>query len=262
MEYSIQQVAKAMGTTSRTLRHYDSIGLVSPSRVGHGGHRIYDNASLVRLQQVLLLRQLGLGLATIKEALRSEDDGVEAQITALSQHLDFLFREQDRLEKQVESVKRTIATLSGEGGKLEGVNLLSKQIFDGFDHAAHRAEVQERWGASSYEKGDRWWNSLGNEAKYTWKQQTAALSRDWLDASGSETPDSPVAQDLAARHVQWLRAIPGTPAHEPGGDLAGYVLGLAQMYVSDERFAANYGGVEGATFVAESLRHYVRAQLS
>ena len=62
MEITIQQLAKAAGTTSRTLRHYDSVGLVSPSRIGSNGYRYYDDRSLVRLQRVLLLRELGLGL--------------------------------------------------------------------------------------------------------------------------------------------------------------------------------------------------------
>ena len=65
MEITIQQLAKAAGTTSRTLRHYDSVGLVSPSRIGSNGYRYYDDRSLVRLQRVLLLRELGLGLDAI-----------------------------------------------------------------------------------------------------------------------------------------------------------------------------------------------------
>ena len=45
MEITIQQLAKAAGTTSRTLRHYDSVGLVSPSRIGSNGYRYYDDRS-------------------------------------------------------------------------------------------------------------------------------------------------------------------------------------------------------------------------
>jgi hypothetical protein len=57
-EWSIQQIAKLAGTTSRTLRHYDDIGLLAPSSVGHNGYRYYDQAALVRLQRILLLREL------------------------------------------------------------------------------------------------------------------------------------------------------------------------------------------------------------
>ena len=41
-EWSIQQIAKIAGTTSRTLRHYGDIGLLPPSSIGHNGYRYYD----------------------------------------------------------------------------------------------------------------------------------------------------------------------------------------------------------------------------
>lgn len=92
----------------------------------------------------------------------------------------------------------------------------------------------------------------------TWTAQVAQLNSEWITAASDAdvTPDSEPAQALARRHVEWLRGIPGTPA-APGGDLAGYVRGLAQMYVADERFAANYGGQRGAVFVRDALNHYL-----
>ena len=74
MEWSVQQIARNAGTTSRTLRHYDDIGLLKPSRTGDNGYRFYDQASLVRLQRILLLRDLGLGLPAIAEVLDHEPD--------------------------------------------------------------------------------------------------------------------------------------------------------------------------------------------
>ncbi|WP_455132495.1 TipAS antibiotic-recognition domain-containing protein [Microbacterium aurum] len=74
-------------------------------------------------------------------------------------------------------------------------------------------------------------------------------------------PISAEAQELAARHVAWLRGIPGTPAADPHGDIAGYVRGLGEMYVADERFGANYGGVAGATFVRGALAVYADRNL-
>lgn len=55
MRHTIQQVAKSAGTTARTLRHYDKLGLVKPSHVGANGYRYYDDRALIRLQRVLLL---------------------------------------------------------------------------------------------------------------------------------------------------------------------------------------------------------------
>ena len=78
-DWSIQQIAKLAGTTSRTLRHYDELGLLTPSGVGANGYRRYDAAALVRLQRILLLRELGLGLEQIAEVLRRS----EAEVAAL-----------------------------------------------------------------------------------------------------------------------------------------------------------------------------------
>ena len=67
-EWSIQDLARAAGTTSRTLRHYGEVGLLRPSRIGGNGYRYYDQDSLVRLQRILLLRDLGLGLPAVLPA--------------------------------------------------------------------------------------------------------------------------------------------------------------------------------------------------
>lgn len=283
MEYPIQEVARAAGTTSRTLRHYDDVGLVKPSRVGRGGYRYYDDRALVRLQRTLLLRELGLGLDAIAQVLAAQDaqaatseGAAAAEIGILTAHLELLRRERGRVETQIGAVERTIAALAHTHD--EGEDLMSENIFDGFDHTQHRDEVIERWGADAYANSDRWWRGLGERGQAEWKERAHRLGLDWIEAAErGEDPGSPAAQEIARRHVEWLRGIPGTPAHrethrvsvpgfvrsqplpahELGGDLAGYVLGLADMYVADERFAANYGGVEGATFVRDALRLYV-----
>jgi DNA-binding transcriptional MerR regulator len=255
-EWSIQQIAKLAGTTSRTLRHYDDIGLVRPSSVGHNGYRYYDEAALVRLQRVLLLRELGLGLPQISEVIRRE----ASEASALETHLAWLRQEQDRLARQIASVENTINALRG------GERLMAENMFDGFDHTQYRDEVEQRWGKQAYADSDRWWRSMSADDKAAWQQRVSDLGRDWIAAAEAGiAPDSTEAQALAQRHVDWLTGIPGTPAAAPDGDVKGYVLGLADMYVDDPRFAANYatsqGGSAGAEFVRDALRVYAHANL-
>lgn len=263
MEYSIQEVAKAARTTSRTLRHYDSVGLLPPSRIGANGYRYYDDRSLVRLQRIMLMRQLGLGLDVIGDVLRAQDRASGEDANILGHHLELLREQRHRLELQISSVERTIQALGRSGNELEGADLMDANIFEGFDHTQHREEVEQRWGADAYAKGDRWWRGLGAEEQAEWMDRAKQLGGDWIVAAERGiAADSPEALALARRHVEWLRGIPGTPAHESGGDLAGYLLGLGEMYVADERFAANYGGADGATLVRDALRHYVETELS
>ena len=56
MDWSIQEIAQLTSTTSRTLRHYDAIGLLPPSRIAANGYRCYDEAALVRLQRIQIGR--------------------------------------------------------------------------------------------------------------------------------------------------------------------------------------------------------------
>lgn len=252
MEWSIQQIAKLAGTTSRTLRHYDQIGLLPPSSIGPNGYRHYDESSLVRLQRILLLRELGLGLPLIAEVLQRE----AAEVPALQSHLALLRQEQERLARQIASVETTIRAREG------GEELMAEKMFDGFDHTQYRDEVTERWGADAYARGDAWWRGMTAAERDAWTQRTAQLGRDWSAAAVSGVPaDGAEAQELAKRHVEWLTGIPGTPAGSAGGDVKAYVVGLGEMYVADPRFAANYGGETGAAFVRDALRVYADAHL-
>ncbi|GGB98103.1 MerR family transcriptional regulator [Cellulomonas carbonis] len=250
VEVPIQEVARLTGTTSRTLRHYDAIGLLRPSRVGHGGLRFYGRDELVRLQRILVLRALGVPLAAVARVV---DEG-EDQVVALRHHLDQLRSEQARVARQVRSVERTIAALTGGGP------VMAEQMFDGFDHTQHKDEVERRWGARAYADSDAWWRGMSDDERAAWRRRTAELGRDWaaLAASGAAA-DSPAAAELARRHVAWLAGVPGTPGHGGPAPDRGYVLGLADTYVADERFAAAYGGVEGATFVRDALRAHLGA---
>ncbi|WP_125100076.1 MerR family transcriptional regulator [Leucobacter chromiireducens] len=275
MERSIQEVARAAGTTSRTLRHYDRIGIVPPSRIGANGYRFYDDRALVRLQRVLLLRELGLGLDAIAEVLAAQDaqaahrtargeTPAAAEARILGEHLELLRAERDRIDAQIGAVERTVAALGRAAlpdSHTEG-DLMSEDMFAGFDHAQYRDEVAARWGEDAAAASERWWAGLDEVAQGDWTQQLAALNAAWIAAvEAGEEPAGAAGQELAARHVAWLRSVPGTPAATPGGDLAGYVRGLGAMYVADERFAANYGGLTGAAFVRDALEAYAAREL-
>ncbi|MDF2555080.1 MAG: MerR family transcriptional regulator [Microbacterium sp.] len=229
MQWSIQQVARMAGTTSRTLRHYAAEGLLPPTGVAANGYRQYDERALLRLQRILLLRALGLGLPRIRAVLQHE----EPEGDALRRHLEELRREQERIARQIASVETTIEAWE------ERREVMVENMFDGFDQTRYEREVEERWGADAVERSRAEWADAADRG---------------LDPAGAE------AQALARRHVEWLRGIPGTPAAAPDGDVGGYVRGLGDMYVADPRFAANYGGETGAAFVRDALRVYADAE--
>lgn len=252
MDWSIQDIARLAGTTSRTLRHYDDVGLLPPSRIGHNGYRYYDADALARLQRILLLRELGLGLPAIAEVLSGQRD----HVTALRIHLDWLRQQQQRLDRQIESVEITIRKTEG------GEQLMAEEMFDGFDHTRYKEEVEQRWGKDAYAKSDAWWRGLSVDDKQAWKQLMEQLGRDWIAAAQRGIdPAGDEAQELAQRQFDWLRSIPGTPGGGAAGPTKEYFAGLAEMYVADDRFAANYGGTEGVVFVRDAMLAYAERNL-
>lgn len=241
-EWSIQEVARATGTTSRTLRHYDAVGLLTPARTGTGGYRLYTQAELVRLQQILLLRGFGMGLTRIAEVLDARVDPA----LALQGHIAALRQEQIRLDRRIASVERTLTAVT------RGEQIMPETMFDGFDHAQHEDEVRERWGDDAWESGQRWWESQTPESQQRFQRDAADLATDWQAAAGDGAdPAGERGQQLARRQVEWLTRTPSVPG---GEDFWSYLACLGDMYVEDERFAAAYGGPENAAFVRDALK--------
>lgn len=257
-DWSIQEIARIANTTSRTLRHYDEVGLVAPTRVGENGYRYYDRAALVRLQRVLMLREMGLGIPAVAEMLSDQADDV----TALESHLVWLQESQDRIARQMASVQKTIDHLTGKEQIM--AQDMPHAMFDGFDHAVFKEEVEEKWGREAYADGDSWWGGKTDAEKAAWKAALAALQADWADAAAHEhaDPRGTAAQTLARRQFEALAAIPGTPGHSTGGPTKAYFIGLGELYVEDDRFAAGYGGTGNAAFVRDAMRVYAERELS
>jgi len=249
-EWAIQEVVRSTGVTSRTLRHYQQVGLLAPSRVGYGGQRFYDRTGLLRLQRILLLRELGLALAEIGAVLDEQVDAVEA----LRAHAAQLAQERQRLDRLSASVRTTIRTLETGG------ELMAETMFDGFDHTQHREEVEQRWGAQAYADSDRWWRGLSEEGKQGFRSELDALVAGFADTSARGLPaDDEEVQALTARLHTWVGRSWG--GRTPGADA---FVGLGDMYVADPRFTATFT-VDGRVFaehVREAMTVFALAHLT
>lgn len=245
MEWSIQRIAKLAGVSSRTLRHYGAVGILPPSRVDAGGMRWYDEASLARLQRILLLRGLGVGIPAIADSLERASDE-----EALAAHLVDLGREADRIRRQIRAVEQTLRAREG------GAAMTAEEALDGFEHGQHEREVTERWGADAWRSGQDWWRGLAADDRQAFQQEHRDIAAGYAAArEAGEGATSERVQALVARHHRWVGA--GWQTAEP--DLDAFV-GLGDMYVADERFAASYGGAEGAAFVRDAIRAFAAAR--
>ncbi len=247
-EWSIQDIARSAGTTSRTLRHYGEVGLLRPSRVGTNGYRYYDQSALVRLQRILLLRELGLSLPAIGDVLEGEQDTA----AALGAHLKWLEQEQRRLGRQIESVKTTLKKTKG------GEQLMAEEMFDGFDHTKYEKEVTERWGADAYKQGDRWWKSLSAEDKKAHQQEQLDIAAAFGAARSEGLPvDGEETQAITHRLHSWL-----SPAVRSVSK--GYFAGLGQLYVDDPRYGQydEKHGTGTAEYIRDAMKIYAERNLT
>jgi DNA-binding transcriptional MerR regulator len=237
-DLDIAEVSRIAGLTSRTLRHYDAIGLVRPARTRTDGRRLYGRTELLRLQRVLILRTLGLPLERIAAVLDEDTD----ELAALQQHRSALLAEQGRLTDLLVTVDRTISHLEG------GADMAPEDVFaglPGYDAAlqqAYEAEARERWGDEAVDASRAATASLSRDDAADVMAEHADVSRALAEAAarGASPADADV-QALIARHHAWVSTF-WTP------DADAYV-GLAHTYVDDPRFRATYDAFGDGTAV-------------
>lgn len=235
--WSIAEVARESGVTSRTLRHYHAIGLLIPARTAPNGRRYYEQEQLLRLQQILLLRDLGLSLDVIAEVLERQTSA--STIEVLGRHKQWLQREQLRLAQLIRTVDATITTLR------EGEEMKPEKVFEGFEHNPYEAEARERWGDNqvdaSYERMRGWTEQDAEFARTGYPRVHEGIAV--LKAEGKDVRD-PTVQELIQLHYQ-VTSLFWTPNREA-------YKGLGQLYVDDERFRQTIGA--GDDSVVEYLR--------
>ncbi|MGW0780050.1 MerR family transcriptional regulator [Streptomyces sp. NPDC002913] len=140
MDWPIAEVARMSGVTARTLRHYDEVGLLPPARIGANGHRYYEEHQLLRLQQILVLRALGVGLSEVGRILAEQVDEVDA----LRGHHRRLLAERDRLDALAGTVSRTIAELehSRKDGNPMTINR-PENLFEGIQPSQYQESLHD-----------------------------------------------------------------------------------------------------------------------
>lgn len=252
MEWTVNEVAERAGVSGRTLRHYHQIGLLAPDRVGSNSYRYYGPDAVARLQRILLLRETGMPLAEIADALEITATP-DAETEALAGHLDQLAQERETLDRRISAVKHTLSM------RRQGRQPQMDVMLEGFNDR-YEAEVVERWGRDAFEASNQWWHRKSVQQQRDWKVRADALLTRWreIQEDGHEA-DSATAQAHASVHVEWFKEIPGTPTH--AGDDAksvDMIRGLADQYESNTDFHIAFGTAEAASFAANALRLFVQ----
>ena len=245
---TVSQLARLAGITRRTLYHYDQIGLLHPDEIGKNGYRYYGDESLLRLQQILLYRQMGLGLEQIKTVLDTPEFD---RIAALEGHRQGLLARAEQLMKLVDTVEKTILHLRGE------LEMSDQDLYAGFDEEQQKAyeqEARQRWGDEQVEQSSRRWKGYSRAEKNALMAENQAITLGIAD-NMEKGFDSPEVQHWIDR---WFRQI-----NERFYTCSLEVFeALGHGYVEDARFSETYEKIKPgmAAFMEKAMTHYCKVR--
>jgi DNA-binding transcriptional MerR regulator len=230
--YTVKQLARLSGVSVRTLHHYDEIGLLKPASVGENRYRYYDREELLRLQDIMFHRELGVPLKDISRLLAT-DQRDRADI--LVRHRVVLAERVKRFRQLLRTIDRTISDLSGDKA------MKDKELYKGFGpekQAEYEDWLVDRFGDDMRARLDE------NKAK------VAALGAEGLAARLAEgeaagvalagafkagaAPEDPANAPLLARHQAWIATM-----WERACPPEAYA-GLGDLYLAHPDFRANF----------------------
>src|SRR5215212_9506205 len=245
--FTVKQLSKLAGVTPRTLHHYDEIGLLKPSRVGDNGYRYYGEESLLRLQQILFYRELGIPLEDIKNIMGRHDFDV---LGALHNHKEALQKQVTRLNRLISTVDNTIIHLKGN------TTMSDKAYFEGFseeEQEKYAAEAEQLYDAESVRESDRKWKAYPVAKKEAILAEGKAVYTDMIAAMprGAASKDVQTIVERWRKHMDYF----WTPKLDQ-------LLALASGYNDDPRFKANFDKMHPqlAEFMREAVSVYVANQ--
>ena len=238
--YTIGRLAQLSGVSVRTLRFYEEAGLLAPAREAANGYRRYTTEDVDRLQEILLLRHLGVAVRNIGPLLSTSAD---ERRCALGRHLADLRAERTRLDELIGTVERTLAHLEGEA------DMADNEKFEGFkrelvedNERRYGPEARERYGDDAVDESNRRMLNMSKADYETWRALEDEILGALADAvHAGEDPAGPAGARICELHRRWLGYT--WPTYSPEAH-----RGLAEGYVADERFRAYYDrAAPGAT---------------
>jgi len=249
MKYTINKLAKLAGISTRTLRYYDERGLLSPERVSSNGYRIYGQKEIDKLQHILFYRELGLPLEEIKQIVTSEDFDITH---ALHAHLSALLAKRNQLDALITNVEKTLSSVKGE------ITMSDKEKFDGFgkklvadNEKKYGEEIRKQYGDDAVETSHAKIKGMTKE-KYAEVEALSDQVNEALKLAFEQgNPAGALAQSACDLHKEWLCYFWDSYTKDAH-------IGVAEMYVADERFTAYYDkiAVGCAAFLRDAILIY------
>ena len=239
---TVQKVSRLTGVSIRTLQYYDRIGLLHPTEYSDAGYRLYDDAALETLQQILLFRELEFPLKDIRKIIESPDFD---RGKALEQQIELLTLKKEHIENLIDLAR---------GIKLLGVRHLKFDAFDTKKIDEYAAQAKASWGNTPAYK------EFEEKSKGRTKEQDRDISLGMMDifaefgAIRTTDPASEEAQALVKKLQGYITENFYTCTDE-------ILNGLGKMYSGGGEFTKNidnYGGEGTAEFAHQAIEIYCK----
>ena len=237
---TVQKVSRLTGVSIRTLQYYDRIGLLHPTEYSDAGYRLYDDAALETLQQILLFRELEFPLKDIRKIIESPDFD---RGKALEQQIELLTLKKEHIENLIDLAR---------GIKLLGVRHLKFDAFDTKKIDEYAAQAKASWGNTPAYK------EFEEKSKGRTKEQDRDISLGMMNifaefgAIRTTDPASEEAQALVKKLQGYITENFYTCTDE-------ILNGLGKMYSGGGEFTKNidnYGGEGTAEFAHQAIEIY------
>ena len=237
---TVNEVSKLTGVSIRTLQYYDKIGLLKPAEYTESGYRLYDDAALERLQQILLFRELEFPLKDIKDIVtRSDFD----KRKALAQQMALLELKKEHIENLISMCR---------GLKLRGVKNLDFTAFDTSKIEEYSRKAKEQWGSTPEYK------EFEEKSKTRTKADEKELMKNLMkvfEEFGTMKEMDPASKE-AQEQVKKLQNFITEHFYKCTDEI---LFGLGRMYTGGGEFTENIdkmGGTGTAEFTYQAIKIY------
>lgn len=235
-KHTVSEVAAMAGVSVRTLHHYHEIGLLRPAYVGENNYRYYGPEELLRLQQILIHRELGIPLAEIGAIL--DAPGFD-RLTALRNQRERIAQEVARSAEMLRTIDRSIAEIEGERAMKDAE--LYSGIVDPKKQAEYEEWLERKYGpeiGAQIEAGRRKMEKLTQSEQEAMMSELQDIEGQFAKALREGVPPQARSLDpLIERHRGWVGSAWGGECSPEA------YAGLADTYEHPD-FKARYETIE------------------
>lgn len=244
-KYTIQKLADLAKVSVRTLHHYDQIGLLSPKARTDAGYRIYGEDELLKLQQILFYKELGLPLDEIRIILsKSEFDLIDA----LKSHKRELKNREIQINELIRTIDKTILYIKKKN------MVTDEDLYKGFSREQveeYKKEVREKYDPKIVAESNRRVKAMTKEQWKKMGEESGEVINSLVKLMDKNPGDEEV-QALVSRHCKGVNNFYDVTPE--------IYSGLADLYIQDPRFTAFYDKykIGLAKFLSDGMKYFVK----